>query len=99
MAKQVVHGEESRAAILRGVVFVLGADMFEIVEAAQNHFATRCGPVVLEHVQKSFEKKPEVGIGETRFLRERRRDVTFGDIEGIGDDVFVAHGAVVAAAA
>jgi hypothetical protein len=80
------------AGILFGVVRVLRANMLEIIEAAYDHFAASGGAVMFEHLQQGLEKKVEVGIGEAGALGESRRDIPFGGIEGIGDDVFVAHG-------
>lgn len=59
--------EAGFAFVLVGVVGVLGADVFEVVEAAHDHFAAGGGAVVLEHGEESLEEEREVGVGEAGF--------------------------------
>jgi len=49
---------------------MLGADVLEVVEATHDHFATRGGAVVLEHLEQCLEKQIEIGIGEAGLLGE-----------------------------
>ena len=85
--------EAGFAFVLLGVVLMLGADVLEVVNAADDHFASGGGAVVLEHLVKCLEEDLEVGIGETGALGESGGHVGFGGVEGVGDDVLVAHGA------
>src|ERR1017187_398637 len=82
------------AAVLRRVVRVLSADMLKVIQAAHNHFATGGGAVVLEHVEQCLEEQTKIGVGETGAFSEGGRDVAFGRVEGVGDYVLVAHGAL-----
>ena len=68
--------------------------MLEVVETAYDHFATGGGTVVFEHREQGLEEEREIGVGESGFLGECGGDVAFGGIESVGDNVLVAHGAL-----
>jgi hypothetical protein len=86
--------ETGFAFVLLGVVFVLGADVLEVVEAAHDHFAAGGGAIVFEHREEGLEEECKIRVGEAGFFGDGGRDVAFGGVEAVGDDVLVAHGAL-----
>ena len=86
----VVTAKPGFTPVLIAVFRVLGADVFEVVKAAHNHFATGSGTVMLEHLEQRLEKQFEIGVSEIGFFRKGGRDVAFSGVKSVGDDVFSA---------
>ena len=45
---------------------------------------------MLEHLEQRLKEQFEVGVGEAGFLGEGGRDIAFGGVEGVGNNVLSA---------
>ena len=72
--------EAGFAFVLFSVVFMLGTDVFKVVNPSHHHFAAGSGAIMLEHVVERIEKDFEIGIGETSALSKSGRDVNLGGV-------------------